>query len=91
LIFFTQSVSTTVFRLSVVLFSLFGLTIFSLSLSLASKLAGKTACIATVCMASPAPPADTKMKIAPSTLNQDKHRKACLRTCNKPEDVLGMK
>jgi len=70
LIIFAQAVSTAVFRFPVVLFSLFGLAISSLSFSLIFKLAIKTACIATIRMTSPATPADTKIKIAPSTLNQ---------------------
>jgi len=70
LIFFAQAVSTAVFRFPVVLFSLFALAISSLSFALVFKLAGKTACIATIRLTSKAAPADTKIKIAPSTSNQ---------------------
>jgi len=61
--------STAVFVFSVVLFSLFGLAIFSLGFSLDYKLTSTTAFIAAVSLSSKAPAADTKMKLTPSALN----------------------
>jgi hypothetical protein len=61
--------STAVFVFSVVLFSLFGLSIFSLSFSLDYKLTSTTAFIAAVSLSSEAPAADAKIKLTPSALN----------------------
>jgi hypothetical protein len=69
LIFSAQAVPTPVFRFSVVLFALFTLPVSSLRFPLVSELAGKTTFIATICLPSPAAPANVKIKTAPSTLN----------------------
>ena len=69
IIFFAQPMSTTVFVFSVILFSIFGLAIFSLGFSLDYKLTSTTAFIAAVSLPSKAPAADTKIKLTPSALN----------------------
>jgi len=61
--------STAVLVFSMVLFSLFGLAIFSLGFALPPKLSGKTALIATVSLSSKTAAADTKIKLTPSALN----------------------
>jgi hypothetical protein len=63
----TQAVSTTIFGLTVGLFSFFGLPISSLGLAMIFSFAAKPTLIGTVGLAPKATPANTKRQIAPST------------------------
>jgi hypothetical protein len=59
-VFLTQAVSTTIFSLTVGLFSFFGLPISSLGLAMIFSSAGELTCVTTVGLAPKATPANTK-------------------------------
>jgi hypothetical protein len=63
--FLIMAVPTAVFRFTVGLFTLLGLTIFSLGFTMIFALSCDAAFIATVGLSSPATPTDTKNQITP--------------------------
>jgi len=62
----TQAVATTIFGLPVGLFTLFGLTVFSLGLAMALALTGNTTFTATIGLPSKTTPAYIKYQLTPS-------------------------
>ena len=68
-IFLTQPMTTAVLSLTMNLFTLFGLAIFSLGLPMAFFITGGTAFIWTIRLTPPAAPANIKGQPAPSTVN----------------------